>query len=217
MVAILRKHYQIVDFVIPNSAYSAGTVFAMSGDAIHMDYYSRLGPIDPQIETPQGLMVSALGQLARYNKLIEKAQQGTITTAEVRLLIEGFDQGELYHYEHARDLSISVLEEWLVKYKFKNWTQTQTRQLPVTEEMKKERASSIGKRLNDTEKWHSHGYGISMDVLQNDLKLLIDDFGKDKSFSSAIRTYHDLLSDYMLKRRFKGVIHTPGIYRPFMQ
>jgi ClpP class serine protease len=63
MVAILRKHYQIVDFVIPNSAYSAGTVFAMSGDAIHMDYYSRLGPIDPQIEPLKGLWYQPLVSL----------------------------------------------------------------------------------------------------------------------------------------------------------
>jgi ClpP class serine protease len=51
MVDTLRMHYKVVDFVVPNYAYSAGTVFVMSGDAIHMDYYSRLGPIDPQLET----------------------------------------------------------------------------------------------------------------------------------------------------------------------
>src|SRR5262249_51090965 len=144
------------DFVIPNYAYSAGTVFTMSGDAIHMDYYSRLGPIDPQIPSSQGRMVSALGHLARYNALIEKAQKGTITAAEVQLLIEGFDQGELYDYEQAKELSIAVLEEWLVKYKFKNWKETETRKIAVTDQMKKDRASFIGKELNNTERWHSH-------------------------------------------------------------
>ncbi len=131
MVDTVRRFYRLVDFVVPNYAYSAGTVFVMSGDDIYMDYYSRLGPIDPQLDTQQGRQVSALGQLEKYNALIEKAQSGTITTAEVQLLIDGFDQAELYHYEQARDLSISLLEEWLVKYKFKNWTQTETRKLPV--------------------------------------------------------------------------------------
>ncbi|HZU33911.1 MAG TPA: serine dehydrogenasease, partial [Candidatus Angelobacter sp.] len=205
----------IVEFVIPNSAYSAGTVLVMSGDAIHMDYYSRLGPIDPQIDSPRGLPVSALGHLEKYNALLEKAQDGTITPAEVQLLIEGFDQGELYHYEQQRDLSIQVLQDWLVKYKFKNWKETETQKLPVTEQLKKERAESIGKTLNDTEKWHSHGYGISMDVLRNDLKLVIDDFGANKEMSSAIRIYHDLLSDYMVKRDNRGVVHICGQYRPF--
>ena len=61
MVDTLRRHYHVVEFVVPNYAYSAGTVFVMSGDAIHMDYYSRLGPIDPQVETARGNSVSAWG------------------------------------------------------------------------------------------------------------------------------------------------------------
>jgi hypothetical protein len=161
-------------------------------------------------------MVSALGQLEKYNALIEKAQNGTITTAEVQLLIDGFDQAELYHYEQARDLSIALLEEWLVKYKFKNWNVTQAQQLPVTEQMKKDRASSIARELNNTKKWHSHGYGISMEVLQRDLKLMIDDYGKDHNLSGRIRGYHDLLSDYMAKRSSNGVVHVPGDFRSFM-
>ena len=48
MVETLRHHYDIVDFVVPTHAYSAGTIFVMSGDSIYMDYYSRLGPIDPK-------------------------------------------------------------------------------------------------------------------------------------------------------------------------
>lgn len=115
MVDTLRRFYQLVHFIVPNYAYSAGTVFVMAGDDIYIDYYSRLGPIDPQTETAKGRPVSALGQLEKYNALIEKAQNGTITTAEVQLLIDGFDQAELYHYEQARDLSISLVEEWLVK------------------------------------------------------------------------------------------------------
>lgn len=216
MVDTLRRHYQVVDFVIPNYAYSAGTVFAMSGDAIHMDHYSRLGPIDPQIESSQGRMVSALGHLERYNALIEKAQKGTITAAEVQLMIDGFDQGELYDYEQAKDLSIQALKDWLVKYKFKNWKETKTRKLPVTDEMKSEHAESIGNELNNTKRWHSHGYGISMEVLRRDLKMIIDDYGENLELSSAIRPYHNLLSDYIGKRGSKGVVHIPGVYRSFM-
>ena len=216
MVDTLRKHYHLVSFVVPNYAYSAGTVLVMSGDAIYMDYYSRLGPIDPQLQTKRGEGVSALGHLEKYNALIQKAQDNTITTAEVQLLIDGFDQAELYHYEQARDLSIALLEEWLVKYKFKNSRVTKTRQLPVTEQMKKDQASAIGRELNNTKKWHSHGYGISREVLERDLKLEIDDFGKDQRLSFGIRNYYDLLSDYMIKRGADGVIHIPGDYRSFM-
>ncbi|MBO6548965.1 MAG: ATP-dependent Clp protease proteolytic subunit, partial [Rhizobiales bacterium] len=37
---VFRHHFDSVLFVIPNFAYSAGTVLALSGDEIYMDYYS---------------------------------------------------------------------------------------------------------------------------------------------------------------------------------
>lgn len=215
IVATLRSHYKLVDFIIPNYAYSAGTVLAMSGDAIHMDYYSRLGPIDPQVETQKGRLVPALGYLEKYNTLIEKAQSGQITMPEVQLLIQGFDQAELHQIEQARELSVALLIEWLVKYKFKNWKETRTRKLRVNKEMKMKRAEEIARDLNETKKWHVHGHGISMDVLNNDLNLLIDDFGEDAELSSAIRGYNDLLSDYMSKLGVRGAIHFSGSYTPF--
>ncbi|MCG8374157.1 MAG: hypothetical protein MI700_11510, partial [Balneolales bacterium] len=49
-VNILRQHYDEVNFIVPDYAYSAGTIFCMSGDSIHMDYFSVLGPIDPQVQ-----------------------------------------------------------------------------------------------------------------------------------------------------------------------
>ena len=66
-----------------------------------------------------------------YDRLIDKAESGKITAAEVHLLINGFDQAELYQYEQQRELSISLLQDWLVQYKFKNWKITQTRQKRV--------------------------------------------------------------------------------------
>lgn len=144
MVEVFRRFYTRVDFVIPDYAYSAGTVFAMSGDAIYMDYYSRLGPIDPQIEGRDNQMLPALGYLERYNQLVAKAQAGKISMAEVQLLISGFDQAELYKYEQARELSITLLKEWLVKYKFKNWTETRTRRVPVTTNTKMSKLGHVG-------------------------------------------------------------------------
>jgi hypothetical protein len=216
IVDTLRYHYAEVDFIVPNYAYSAGTVLAMSGNAIHMDYYSRLGPIDPQVENSDGKWVPALGYLTQYERLVKKAQAGTLTAAEAELMISGFDQAELYQYEQARELSITLLKQWLVNYKFKNWTKTATRGIPVTPSMRTNRAKQIATELNKTEKWHTHGRGISMDVLNNDLNLLIDDFGKNAALRDAIKEYYHLLDDYKTKRGDKGVLHAMSMYVPFM-
>ena len=218
IVDTLRKYYKTVDFIIPNYAYSAGTVLVMSGNSIYMDYYSRLGPIDPQVENLTGRTVPALGYLEQYNRLIEKAKDKTITIAEVQLLVNGFDQAELYAYEQARDLSIALLTEWLVKYKFKNWKETETRKIKVTKQLREERASQIAEELNRTERWHVHGHGISMAVLQkgSKLKLKIDDFGKDAVLDDRVRKYNNLLDDYMVKRAYGGVLHTSESFQPYL-
>lgn len=215
IVDTMRYHYAHVNFVVPNHAFSAGTVLAMSGDAIYMDYYSRLGPIDPQVETNKGTVVPALGYLIQWERLMEKAKGGELTIAEMQLMIDGFDQAELYKYEQERELSIALLEEWLVKYKFKKWEVTQTQERPVTEEMRKGRAHDIATDLNNPETWHTHGHRISMEVLRRDLKLIIDDFGDNLGLHAKIKDYHSLLADYMVKRSHTGMIHIVGAYLPF--
>ena len=215
VVDTLRYHYKHVNFVVPSHAFSAGTVLVMSGDTIYMDYYSRLGPIDPQVETAKGPVVPALGYLIQWERLLKKARKGKLTMAEMQLMIDGFDQAELYKYEQERELSIALLEEWLVNYKFKNWKTTETQRKRVTKAMRKKRAKAIAKELNNPEKWHTHGHGISMEVLRRDLKLLIDDFGEHPELSGKIKDYHSLLTDYMAKRGNRGVIHTIGAYLPF--
>ena len=214
----LRHHYAVIEFIVPNSAFSAGTVLVMSGDAIYMDYYSRLGPIDPQVPTKEGKLVPALGYLEKYNALIEKAKEGKLTPAEVHLLVTGFNQAELYQYEQARALSVALLKEWLVKYKFKDWTVTESRKIPVTLEMKEMRATEIADALNKIERWHSHGRGISRAVLEKELNLRINDLDahNNASLNKAIKNYHHLLVDYMSKRRTSGVVHRRGAYEPFM-
>ncbi|MFA6133323.1 MAG: ATP-dependent Clp protease proteolytic subunit [Phycisphaerae bacterium] len=212
----LRQHYETIDFIVPNSAFSAGTVLVMSGDAIHMDYYSRLGPIDPQVLNKDGKWVPALGYLEKYKSLVGKAEKGLLTPAEAQLLVDGFDQAELYQYEQARDLSVALLKEWLVKYKFKDWTLTETRKMTVTQAMKEQRAEEIARQLNETERWHTHGRGISRKVLETDLNLRVNDLEADAALHRKIRNYHALLADYMVKRRTRGVIHRQAAYQPFM-
>jgi len=218
IVHTLRHHYSIVNFIVPNYAFSAGTVLVMSGNDIYMNYYSCLGPIDPQVETESGQRVPALGYLIQWERLLEKANNGKLTMAEMGLMINGFDQAELYKYEQERALSIAFLEEWLVKYKFKKWKITETQRNKVTQAMRKKRAKIIGEELNKTERWHTHGYGISMAVLQNDknLKLRIYDFDKFPTWCDIISSYNNLFDDYMRRLRHRGVIHTIDNYAPFM-
>ena len=62
-----------------------------------MNYFACLGPIDPQIEK-DGKLAPALSYLNQFQRLSEKAENGTLNTAEFALLNK-LDLGELYPVE----------------------------------------------------------------------------------------------------------------------
>jgi hypothetical protein len=210
---VFRHHYpKSVKFLIPNFAMSAGTILVMSGDDIFMDYYSVLGPIDPQVENHNGAWVPALGYLEKYRQFIAKSAKGNLTAAEIAFLIDKFDPAELHRFEQARDHSVDLLKEWLVKYKFKNWVKTRTRKIPVTQKMREKRAEEIAKKLHDTKKWRSHGRGLSMAVVGSELNLLVEDFGANAPLNKGVRDYYRLMQDYMMRRDQQILIHTREKY-----
>ena len=208
MVTTIRFHYNDVTVIVPDHAMSAGTIFALSADRIMMDYFSCLGPIDPQIER-DGKLVPALSYLNQYERLNAKAKSGELTTAEYALLAK-FDLAELHKFEQARELSIELLIEWLSQYKLKDWTMTETNKRTVTDELKKDRAKHIATLLNNSERWHSHGRPINMNVLQEEVGLKIEDIAGKEDLREEVRRYFGLLKDYMNREKFMTFIHTRG-------
>ncbi|WP_312751293.1 SDH family Clp fold serine proteinase [Epilithonimonas hominis] len=207
-VNILRHHYKEVNFIVPDYAYSAGTIFCMSGDNIYMDYFSVLGPIDPQVQNKDGKWVAALGYLDKVNDFIEKAQRNELSQAEF-LILKDLDLAELRGYEQAKSLTIELLKKWLVKFKFKNWDKHTTTNpgTDVTEEQKEKRAEEIADKLSDSNLWKSHSRPIDINDLSNDLKLKIEDYSKSE-YRELIRNYYDLFSDYVNKNKLQIFIHT---------
>ena len=203
-VNILRHHYTEINFIVPEYAYSAGTIFCMSGDSIHMDYSSVLGPIDPQVPNKDNKYVAALGYLDKVNEFIAKAAAGKLTNAELIWLKE-IDLGELRSFEQARDLTIDLLKKWLVVYKFKNWNKHHDGS-DVTKADKERRAEDIAKELSNNNRWKSHGKGITISELAS-LKLKIEDFSGDVNLRPLIRDYYNTMDEYIRMRSIQLFIH----------
>ncbi len=211
LVSFMRKHYKQVSFIIPDYAYSAGTLLALSGNRIFMDDYSVLGPIDPQVKGVPGY-----GYLAKYSQLMKKIQEAknpNDVKAERFYLASGFNPAVLFFVEQVIIHSIDLITGWLPKYKFKDWKETQTNQTPVTSKMKKERAEAIATTLGDATIWHSHGRGIGMEDLRGeDIKLMIDDFREDEELSTTIKKYHELALDYASSLGINDfILHKDGV------
>ncbi len=121
----------------------------------------------------------------------------------------------LRFYEQARDLSITLLKQWLTKYKFKDWTVHRTTNpgAPVTSQDRDQRAEEIATLLSNNGHWFSHGRFIGMQTLRDKLRLEIDDFGVDRDLQEAVRRYSDVLSDYLNRLGMPSYVysrHTHG-------
>lgn len=209
LVEIVRYHYAEVKFIIPDEAMSAGTIFAMSGDAIYMDYTSSLGPIDPQVNNGTD-WVPALGYLDQVEKMIQKSRQGTLTDAEL-VILQNLDLAMLSRYEQAKNLTITLLKKWLVEYKFKDWVthRTDPNKLgqPVMLEEKQQRAEEIATLLADNKIWHSHGRKIGVKTLQNLLRLEVVDYSADNALRGKILAYSEFITDYINRHDFPFFLH----------
>ena len=206
MVDVIRHHYDEVDFLIPDRAMSAGTIFAMAGNRIFMSYFSGLGPIDPQVEK-DGRFFPALGYLTQYERLCEKAANRELNTAEL-ILLEKLELVELYEFEQARELSHELLTNWLSTYKFKDWNTHSSTGKPVTDEEKVQRAEEVASVLSNNERWHSHARTISRNTLRSELRLKIENFEDIPGLSVAIDEYVGLIKDYVQRERLLWFVHT---------
>jgi hypothetical protein len=214
IVEIIRFHYQEVFFIVPDFAMSAGTILCMSGDKIFMDYSSSLGPIDPQVHNGEE-WVPALGYLDKVEQLLEKARNNLLTNAEF-LILEGMDLALLSRYEQARDLTITLIKKWLVEYKFRDWVRHQAtsskKGQPVTDAEQRARAEEIAKLLGDNKLWHSHGRLIGPSTLKTVLRLRIDDYSQDAILRRLVRSYNDLLVEYIGRGQFKNFMHSRDFF-----
>lgn len=113
------------------------------------------------------------------------------------MILKDFDLAELKAYEQARDLTIDLLKEWLVKYKFKNWIKRETSHKAVTEQDKIQRAEEIATKLSNNNQWHSHGRPLNIDRLK-EIGLQIQDLEViNNELHSAIRDFHNLMLEQM--------------------
>lgn len=197
IVDIIRYNYKEVYFIVPDYAMSAWTIFCMSWDKIYMDYTSSLWPIDPQIySAKENRFVPALWYLDKVEELVEKSKHDTISPAEM-IMIQTQDLAMLKACEQAKNLSIKLLQEWLVKYKFKEWQYHSQDNSLVTQQEKEKRAEEIANILSDNKERSSHGRYIKIDKLEKIVKLKIDDYSNNEKLSKIIREYHDLITEYI--------------------
>jgi hypothetical protein len=165
IVRFLHRKFSEVAFVVTGEAKSAGTIMVLSGDEILMTETGSLGPIDAQVRIGRSV-ISAHD----YKEWTDKKRKETETTKKLTpfdaTMVAQISPGELMGVNHALKYAEDLVSDWLVRYKFKNWTVTETRKTPVTKEMKLARAQEIAEELTDHSKWRTHGRSIKTSNLE---------------------------------------------------
>ena len=116
IVELLRSHFKKIDFLIPHSAYSAATMFALSGNNIILHPSAVLGPIDPQIN---GIPSKAIrdGFEKTKKKIIKEGPEALPAYIP---LIEKYSLDLLELCEDSEKLSKKLVFDWLKEYMFKD-------------------------------------------------------------------------------------------------
>lgn len=190
-VDVLRSRFDEVDFLVPSFCMSAGTILVLSGDRIWMTARACLGPIDPQVPSKDGRLVPAQALLLLVQELEKSGREamakgGQVPWTAVRL-IDSIDHKELAAALTASSYAVTMVTEFVKRYKFKTWTTHSTSQVPVSDQEKEARAKEIASALSAHSRWKSHGHAISRELLFQELKLLIDHTDSVPELDRALR------------------------------
>jgi hypothetical protein len=179
----LHNNFDEISFVIAGEAKSAGTILALSGHEIFMSETGSLGPIDAQIQVGRSV-ISAFDYCEWVKEKRKEAEEkGKLNPFDATMVAQ-ISPGELENVRLALQFAIDRVAEWLPKYKFKNWQETETQKIPVTLEMKEKRAREIAEGLTERSTWQSHGRSIKVEDLSKWLK--INKIEDDKILSDIV-------------------------------
>ena len=165
IVKFLHNNFDKVSFIVSGEAKSAGTIIVLSGNEILMTETGSLGPIDAQMKIGRSI-VSAYDYMEWVEEKRKEAEKQDKLNPFDATIVAQITPGELGSVFHALKFAEDLVVEWLINYKFKNWTVTETNKIPVTEEMKRKRAEEIAKELTNHSKWRLHGRSIKIDNLE---------------------------------------------------
>ena len=122
-------------------------------------------------------------------------------------MLKDLDYAFLKECEQHMQLTVQLVKDWLVRYKFKTWNTHRKDGKPVTIQEKTQRAEDIANKLNDYKLWCTHGRFIDIMKLREVLHLHIDDYAHLK-WRIPLREYIALAKSYISRNQFQNFFQT---------
>ncbi len=192
-VSALRPRFDVVDFLLPYSCMSAGTLWVCSGDAIWMDSRAQIGPIDPQIPTRDGRLVPAQSLLVLLDFIRRQGEQAMASGGPIpfhlMVLLNSMDKKEVAHAIGASNYCIGLASDYLEKHKFRRWQVHSSTGAQVTPEERRARAEDVAAQLCSHERWKAHGHAITRGVAWSELRIKIENLESVAGLDRAVRRF----------------------------
>jgi hypothetical protein len=153
IVQQLRGQFRNVRFIVPSFAKSAATMLVMSGNEILMDVDAELGPIDPQMLTPNGAS-PAVAVLELFEKAQAEIKRDQSRLAAWMPILSQLGPSLLIDCAHAIDLAKNLVEQWTRDFMFEGDPNGAAK------------ARQIAEYLSDHQAFKSHARAVKIPDLQ---------------------------------------------------
>jgi hypothetical protein len=176
VVRYLRTKFSAIRVFVPLAAMSAATMWALAGDEIVMGKHSQLGPIDPQMVTPQGQYPARaiLEQFDRAKK--EIAADPAVLGAWVPIL-QAYGPSLLQECERADLLARGLVQQWLESYMLRS------------DRRRRRKAADIAQWFAEYGANQSHALGIGRDEARAHGVHIVD-LEADQALQDAVLSVH---------------------------
>lgn len=191
IVRLLRRGRKELNFIVPGTAKSAGTIMVMAGDEILMGSLSALGPIDAQISR-EGRQFSAEAYLQGIEEIKRESDEKKSLNRAYIPILQNITPGDIESAKNALRFGKDLAARWLAEHKFSHWTHHRKDNREVTADERKVRAMRIAEDLGSHSKWMSHRRSIKLEEL-SEMGILITNYEQQPDLNDAIRRYHTLL------------------------
>lgn len=176
VVRYLRRRFTDIRVFVPLAAMSAATMWALAANRVVMGKHSQLGPIDPQLVTPQGA-VPARAIIEQFERAAKECSEDPSRLGAWIPILQQYGPALLEQCSNAEALARRLVGDWLAAYMFAE---------------RKDAAQAAEKAAGffaDYGQHRSHSLGIDRDQAR-EVGIVVDDLEKDAALQDAVLSVH---------------------------
>ena len=161
--------------IVPQGAYSAGTLICCAAHEILMGKESSLGPIDPLLNGKPAQSV-----VDEFDRAIKDVEENPHSLPIWQTIIGKYHPSFLEECRHALELSRTMASTWLRTGVFRK----------MGDETAAQRAEAAATALADHVRWKTHGRHLSVKVIQEDVGIPVTLLEEDEELQDRVLSLH---------------------------